>query len=166
METSFTPQQLQDPQIALAEAILSQCVHCGFCNATCPTYSLSQDEADGPRGRIWIMRNLLTEDRQPNGQERRYLDRCLTCLSCTTTCPAGVDYRHLTDLVRSRIKRSGNQARLRRLLTLLLPHPGRLRVAVALAALARPASRVLPGLLRRMVQMSTIVSRRRPLAWR
>ena len=164
METSFTPPQLQDPKIALAEAILSQCVHCGFCNATCPTYSLSQDEADGPRGRIWIMRNLLTEDRQPDGQERRYLDRCLTCLSCTTTCPAGVDYRHLTDLVRSRIKRPGNQARLRRLLTLLLPHPGRLRVALALAALARPASRVLPGLLRRMVQMSSKVSRSRPLA--
>ena len=164
METSFTPQQLQDPQTALAESILSQCVHCGFCNATCPTYSLSQDEADGPRGRIWIMRNLLTDDRQPTALERHYLDRCLTCLSCTTTCPAGVDYRHLTDLVRRRIKRQGRPAQLRRVLTLLLPHPRRFRLAVALAALARPITRLLPRLPRRMVEMSAKASRSRPLS--
>ena len=163
METSFTPEQLQDPDLREAEAILQQCVHCGFCNATCPTYQLSQDEGDGPRGRIWIMRAFLSEGRQPSAEERNYLDRCLTCLSCTTTCPAGVDYLHLTDIARRKIQRSGPQAQLRRLLTWLLPHGGRFRIAVALAALARPATQILPPLVKRMVQMAQRGSTAGPL---
>ena len=163
METSFTPQQLQDPELRQAEAILQQCVHCGFCNATCPTYQLSQDEADGPRGRIWIMRGFLSESRQPSPEERNYLDRCLTCLACTTTCPAGVDYLHLADIARRKIIRSPGQDRLRRLLTAILPHPDRLSIGIKLAAMARPFRKILPSLLARMVEMTERPNKSRPV---
>jgi len=164
METNFTERQLLDPEMKAAEAILQQCVHCGFCNATCPTYQLSQDEGDGPRGRIWIMRGFLTEERQPTPEEREYLDRCLTCLSCTTTCPAGVDYLHLADIARRKIVRPKPDRILRRLLTDLLPHPGRLRLSLALSALARPFAKLLPPLVARMVEMSRRACAAKPLA--
>lgn len=163
METSFTPEQLQDPDLFAAEAVLQQCVHCGFCNATCPTYQLSQDEGDGPRGRIWIMRAFLTENRQPSPEELNYLDRCLTCLSCTTTCPAGVNYLHLADIARRKIIRKPGQTFVRRLLTALLPHSNRFALGLKLAGLARPITRFLPAMLRRMVEMSERASPARPL---
>ena len=164
METTFTPRQMQDPDLKAAEAVLQQCVHCGFCNATCPTYQLSQDEGDGPRGRIWIMRSVLTEERQPTIEEQAYLDRCLTCLSCTTTCPAGVDYLHLTDIARRKMVRPWKDRALRRVLTEIFSHPGRLGLGVALSRLAKPFMDLLPPLLKRMVEMSQKSSRAKPLA--
>ena len=164
METNFTELQLQDPDLRAAEAVLQQCVHCGFCNATCPTYQLSQDEGDGPRGRIWIMRSFLTEGRQPTPEEQNYLDRCLTCLSCTTTCPAGVGYLHLTDIVRRRIQRPWKERALRRLLTEILPKPKRLALGLALSNLARPFAKLLPQMLERMVEMTKRTNKTRPLA--
>ena len=163
METHFTARQMQDPDLAAAESILQKCVHCGFCNATCPTYQLSQDEADGPRGRIWIMRAFLSEDRQPSAEERTYLDRCLTCLSCTTTCPAGVEYLHLADIARRKIVQPPRQRLLRRLLTALLPYPGRLRVGLAAASIVRPFAKLLPTFLARMAEMSKRASPYRAL---
>jgi glycolate oxidase iron-sulfur subunit len=164
METNFTLQQLMDPDLKAADAVLQQCVHCGFCNATCPTYQLSQDEGDGPRGRIWIMRAFLTEGRQPSAEEKTYLDRCLTCLSCTTTCPAGVGYLHLADIARRKIERPWQERALRRLLTEILPKPGRLRISLTLSALARPFTKLMPSQLARMVEMTERGSKSKPLA--
>ena len=82
-----------------AEAILRSCVHCGFCTATCPTYQLLGDELDGPRGRIYLIKNVL-EGAEPTRQTQLHLDRCLTCLNCETTCPSGVKYGRLLDIGR------------------------------------------------------------------
>ncbi len=164
METNFSLQQLLDPELKVAESLLQQCVHCGFCNATCPTYQLSQDEGDGPRGRIWIMRAFLTEERQPSAEEQNYLDRCLTCLACTTTCPAGVDYLHLSDIARRKIDRPLKDRALRRVLTEILPHPRRFRLSLILSALARSFVKFLPSMLARMVDMTERANKTKPLA--
>ena len=97
MQTSFSLAQLADSDTAVSEQILRSCVHCGFCLATCPTYVELGDELDSPRGRIYLMKNMLEADVRPTPEVVRHLDRCLTCLSCMTTCPSGVDYRHLLD---------------------------------------------------------------------
>ena len=94
MQTHFTDAQLAKPHIAEADKILRACVHCGFCTATCPTYVLTGDERDSPRGRIWMMRDMLESDAPATEQTAHHIDRCLTCLSCMTTCPSGVDYMH------------------------------------------------------------------------
>ena len=104
MQTSFTLAQLADPSIAEADGILRACVHCGFCTATCPTYVLLGDESDSPRGRIYLIKDML-ETAQPAQREVvKHIDRCLSCLSCMTTCPSGVHYMHLVDLARARIE--------------------------------------------------------------
>src|SRR5579872_5703692 len=97
MQTHFSPAQLADPDIVEANKILRTCVHCGFCNATCPTYVLLGDELDGPRGRIYLMKDMLENQRPATEQVARHLDRCLSCLACMTTCPSGVHYMHLVD---------------------------------------------------------------------
>ena len=97
MQTSFTLTQLSDPNIADANDILRSCVHCGFCTATCPTYALLGDELDGPRGRIYLIKDMLEQDRPASNTDVRHIDRCLSCLSCMTTCPSGVNYMHLVD---------------------------------------------------------------------
>lgn len=103
MQTHFTAQQLQHPDIQAADGILRRCVHCGFCTATCPTYQVTGDELDGPRGRIYLIKGLLENDAVASDAVVRHLDRCLSCLACMTTCPSGVDYMHLMDLARPRI---------------------------------------------------------------
>ncbi|NQW52033.1 MAG: 4Fe-4S dicluster domain-containing protein, partial [Rhodospirillales bacterium] len=92
MQTNFTLAQLADPENARSEQILRKCVHCGFCTATCPTFVLLGDERDSPRGRIYLIKAMLEGDRAPTMQEVRHVDRCLSCLSCMTTCPSGVNY--------------------------------------------------------------------------
>ena len=101
MQTNFTPAQLADPATARANAILRACVHCGFCTATCPTYQLLQDERDGPRGRIYLIKDMLETERVPDAQTVTHVDRCLSCLACMTTCPSGVHYMHLVDHARA-----------------------------------------------------------------
>src|SRR5918992_4124547 len=106
MQTRFTLAQLADPDVAESEKILRTCVHCGFCLATCPTYVLLGDELDSPRGRIYLMKDMLENDRPASAKVALHIDRCLSCLSCMTTCPSGVDYMHLIDQARVRIEKT------------------------------------------------------------
>ena len=105
MKTEFSLAQLADPDIAEADKILRACVHCGFCTATCPTYVLLGDELDSPRGRIYLIKEMLEKDRPPTEEVVKHIDRCLSCLACMTTCPSGVNYMHLVDQARVRIER-------------------------------------------------------------
>ena len=142
MQTRFTPEQLLDPDTASSEAVIRKCVHCGFCTATCPTYVLLGDELDSPRGRIYLIKQMLEQGAQPTAEVVLHIDRCLSCLSCVTTCPSGVNYAHLVDHARAyiedRYRRPLRERLLRALLAWVLPHPGRFRLALALARLARP----------------------------
>ncbi len=142
MQTSFTLAQLADPQIAEADGILRACVHCGFCTATCPTYVIGGDELDSPRGRIYLIKDMLEHDRAPSAGLVKHIDRCLSCLACMTTCPSGVHYMHLVDQARARIEagyaRPLRDRLMRGLLAFVLPHNARLRIALRLAQLGRP----------------------------
>ncbi len=149
MQTSIPPSLLQRSDVAEANDILRACVHCGFCNATCPTYQLLGSELDGPRGRIYLIKEML-EGKHSGAKTRLHLDRCLTCRSCETTCPSGVQYGRLVDIGRhiidERAPRPWWAAAMRRTLLAVLPHPARLRSALKLGQLARP---FLPAALRR-----------------
>jgi glycolate oxidase iron-sulfur subunit len=142
MQTNFSPEQLADPRTAEADKILQRCVHCGLCTATCPTYVLLGDERDSPRGRIYLMKDMFEGDHNASKEVTLHVDRCLSCLSCMTTCPGGVDYMHLVDLARAHIedtyKRPVKNRVMRRLLMTVLPDPGRFRLALWGATLARP----------------------------
>ena len=159
MQTNFTPAQLADPGTARANEILRSCVHCGFCTATCPTYKVLGDELDSPRGRIYLIKDMLENNRVPDAKTVGHIDRCLSCLSCMTTCPSGVHYMHLVDHAREYIEENyrrpfGDRA-LRWLLSRILPYPGRFRLALAGAKLARPFRRMLPDArLRAMLDMA------------
>lgn len=158
MQTSFTLAQLSDPAIAEADTILRKCVHCGFCTATCPTYVLLGDELDSPRGRIYLIKDMLENDRPASPQVVRHIDRCLSCLSCMTTCPSGVNYMHLVDHAREHIeetyRRPWHDALLRRLLAFLLPYPARFRFALFFASLARPLAPLFGGRLGAMLRLA------------
>ena len=104
MQTRFSPEQLQDPDIKRSNEILRACVHCGFCTATCPTYQVLGDELDSPRGRIYLIKDMLENARQPDAKTVKHVDRCLSCLACMTTCPSGVHYMHLVDHARAYIE--------------------------------------------------------------
>lgn len=159
MQTNFSPEQLQDPGIARANEILRACVHCGFCTATCPTYQVLGDELDSPRGRIYLIKDMLETGRAADAQTVKHVDRCLSCLSCMTTCPSGVHYMHLVDHARAHIeatyRRPFMDRMLRRTLAHILPHPMRFRLALGLAKLGRPFARLLPDArLRAMLAMA------------
>src|ERR671925_350668 len=127
MQTEFTLAQLADPDIAASEKILRACVHCGFCTATCPTYVLLGDELDSPRGRIYLLKNMLENDKPASAKVVKHIDRCLSCLACMTTCPSGVHYMHLVDHARRRIEKDYSrplaERALRAVLALVLPRP-------------------------------------------
>ena len=158
MQTNFTLAQLADPDIAEANAILRACVHCGFCIATCPTYVLLGDELDSPRGRIYLIKDMLERDRPAPARLVTHVDRCLSCLSCMTTCPSGVNYMHLVDLARNRIEQTYRRPfldrALRALLAWLVPHPNRFRLALAGARIGRPFAKLLPGRLGAMLALA------------
>ncbi|MBP2547887.1 glycolate oxidase iron-sulfur subunit [Neorhizobium galegae] len=147
MQTNFTEAQLADPHVAQSEKILRRCVHCGFCTATCPTYVTLGNELDSPRGRIYLIKDMLENDRPADREVVTHIDRCLSCLACTTTCPSGVDYMHLIDHARAHIENTYRRPLIDRLirgvLVAVLPHPQRFRLALALARLARPLASVL-----------------------
>jgi len=134
MQTNFTPEQLRDPEIAVANQILRTCVHCGFCTATCPTFVLLGDELDSPRGRIYLIKDMLESGRPASEEVVRHVDRCLSCLACMTTCPSGVDYMHLVDHARAHIeetyRRPWHDRALRALLARVLPRPRLFRAAL------------------------------------
>src|SRR4030095_11635127 len=160
MQTSFTLAQLANPDIAEADKILRACVHCGFCTATCPTYVLLGDELDSPRGRIYLIKDMLEQGRAAGEVEVKHIDRCLSCLSCMTTCPSGVHYMHLVDQARAHIEKTYARPTvdywLRRLLAMILPRPPLFRLAPTRASLARSfgAHRWLPRRLRAMVGLA------------
>ncbi|MBM3491182.1 MAG: glycolate oxidase subunit GlcF [Alphaproteobacteria bacterium] len=158
MQTSFQASQLADPDTRHSEAILRKCVHCGFCTATCPTYVLLGDELDSPRGRIYLIKNMLEEGSPPTEKVVRHVDRCLSCLACMTTCPSGVNYMHLVDHARRHIaehyRRPLADRLLRRLLGWLLPRPWAFRLALVGAWLARPVRSLLPGRLAAMLALA------------
>jgi glycolate oxidase iron-sulfur subunit len=148
MQTEFSSEQLRDPATATANAILRTCVHCGFCTATCPTFVLLGDELDSPRGRIYLIKDMLESGRAATEAVVTHVDRCLSCLSCMTTCPSGVHYMHLVDHARTVIehtyRRPWHDRLLRGALAAVLPHPGRMRLALRAAAWVRPLARALP----------------------
>ena len=150
MQTNFTPEQLRDPAMASSETILRTCVHCGFCTATCPTYLLLGDELDLPRGRIYLIKDMLEGGKPATAEVVKHIDRCLSCLSCMTTCPSGVNYMHLVDHARSYIEetysRPWHDRLLRSLLAHILPYPNRFRFALAAAMLAKPFKNALAAL--------------------
>ena len=143
MQTNFTPDLLaSDPRLPASEKILRTCVHCGFCTATCPTYLLLGDELDSPRGRIYLIKDMLENGKPATPEVVKHVDRCLSCLSCMTTCPSGVHYMHLVDHARAHIEetyeRSWHDRLLRRILSAILPYPERFRLAMLGAMLAKP----------------------------
>jgi len=158
METSFTPQQLSRPAIAIANDILRKCVHCGFCTATCPTYVLLGDENDSPRGRIYMIKDMLEGDRPASRSVVGHVDRCLSCLSCMTTCPSGVDYMHLVDHARTHIeathRRPLPERLLRAILALSVPNPKIFRLSLLAARIAKPFAGLMPGRLKAMMAMA------------
>jgi glycolate oxidase iron-sulfur subunit len=160
MQTNFTETQLADPAMASSEKILRSCVHCGFCTATCPTYLLLGDELDSPRGRIYLIKDMLEGEKPASPEVVKHIDRCLSCLSCMTTCPSGVNYMHLVDHARAYIEASfrrplGDRL-LRATLAAILPYPRRFRLALAAAKLGKPfkkAFRAIPSLGERLAAM-------------
>ncbi|MFD0933591.1 glycolate oxidase subunit GlcF [Methylobacterium trifolii] len=142
MQTNFSLTQLADPAMAASEKILRTCVHCGFCTATCPTYLLLGDELDSPRGRIYLIKDMLEGGKAASAEVVKHVDRCLSCLSCMTTCPSGVHYMHLVDHARTHIEetfsRRLDDRLLRAVLAFVLPYPNRFRLALLGARLGSP----------------------------
>ena len=142
MQTNFTAEQLADPHVAESEKILRRCVHCGFCTATCPTYVTLGNELDSPRGRIYLIKDMLENGRPADAEVVTHIDRCLSCLACVTTCPSGVDYMHLVDHARVHIENTYRRPLMdrviRNMLAAVLPYPRRFRAALALARIGRP----------------------------
>lgn len=149
MQTNFTAEQLADPHVAESEAILRRCVHCGFCTATCPTYVTLGNELDSPRGRIYLIKDMLENGRAADAEVVKHLDRCLSCLACTTTCPSGVDYMHLIDNARVHVEETYRRPLMDRLirsvLAFVLPYPKRFRAALKLARLGKPFGPLMAG---------------------
>ncbi|WP_103762783.1 glycolate oxidase subunit GlcF [Roseovarius confluentis] len=159
MKTDFTEDQLKSPAIQRSNEILRSCVHCGFCTATCPTYQVLGDELDSPRGRIYLIKDMLENDRDPDPETVKHIDRCLSCLACMTTCPSDVHYMHLVDHAREyiedRYQRPLFERVLRWTLARILPYPNRFRVAMLGAKIAKPFKWALPDArLRAMVEMA------------
>lgn len=159
MQTNFTPEQLKDSATARSNSVLRSCVHCGFCTATCPTYQVLGDELDSPRGRIYLIKDMLENDRAPDAATVKHIDRCLSCLACMSTCPSGVHYMHLVDHAREYIeahyKRRWDDRVLRWVLAKILPYPGRFRLAMLGAKIARPFRGLVPDArLKSMLEMA------------
>jgi glycolate oxidase iron-sulfur subunit len=159
MQTTFTPEQLKDPAIERSNEVLRTCVHCGFCTATCPTYAILGDELDSPRGRIYMIKDMLEKGRPADEKTVKHIDRCLSCLACMTTCPSGVHYMHLVDHAREYIeqtyKRPLSDRVLRWVLARILPYPTRFRLALLGAKIGRPFAALMPDArLRAMLEMA------------
>jgi glycolate oxidase iron-sulfur subunit len=155
MQTNFSEAQLRDPATARSNKILRTCVHCGFCTATCPTYQVLGDELDSPRGRIYLIKDMLEAGRPADAKTVKHIDRCLSCLACMTTCPSGVHYMHLVDHAREYIERTYRRPPLDRALrwalARVLPYPGRFRLALRAAGAARPFAGLMPRQVRAML---------------
>lgn len=142
MQTHFSVDQLESPTIREMDAVLRKCVHCGFCLSACPTYSLLGDERDSPRGRIYLIKDMLETDGQSLPQVRPHVDKCLSCLACTSVCPSGVDYGHYVDYARAYVDekapRSALDTLIRRILSKTIPNPGLFRLSLLAGRLGKP----------------------------
>lgn len=158
MQTDFAPALLDRPAFAASEKVIRKCVHCGFCTATCPTFLLLGEENDSPRGRIYLIKDMLENDRPADAETVRHVDRCLSCLACMTTCPSGVHYMHLVDHARAHIQKTYKRPLMDRLtrtmLGLVLPYPARFRLALQAARLAKPFAGLLPKRFSAMFAMA------------
>ena len=171
MQTHFAPEQLADPQTRALEKILRSCVHCGFCTATCPTYVVGGDERDSPRGRIYLIKDLLESGRAPTDDDVWPIDHCLSCNACMTTCPSGVDYRRLVDraraLIEERYQRPLPDRLMRWALARVLPSRPLLALGLRIGALARPFAPLIAAIPRvgpQLGAMLALAQRRRPRA--
>jgi glycolate oxidase iron-sulfur subunit len=169
MQTNFSPTLLADPHMQASEKILRTCVHCGFCTATCPTYLLLGDELDSPRGRIYLIKDMLENNRPASHEVTTHIDRCLSCLACMTTCPSGVHYAHLVDHARAHIEKTYRrplpERALRAALARILPSPALFRLALAAGKLGRPFATILAPIPRigpRIAAMLELVPKRAP----
>jgi glycolate oxidase iron-sulfur subunit len=169
MQTNFSPELLADPHMRASEKILRSCVHCGFCTATCPTYLLLGDELDSPRGRIYLIKDMLENKRAPSRQVVTHIDRCLSCLACMTTCPSGVHYAHLVDHARAHIEATYRRPlidrALRAALARILPSPSLFRLALIAGRVGRPFAWMLAPIPRigpRLAAMLELVPRHLP----
>ena len=159
MQTTFTAEQLSDPEVRSSAGILRRCVHCGFCTATCPTYVLLGDELDSPRGRIYLIKDMLENSKPASAEVVKHIDRCLSCLACMTTCPSDVHYMHLVDHARKHIEQTyrrpaARTAAARACWRPSLPRPSLFRFSLLGAWLARPLARFLPGRLRTLFELA------------
>ena len=157
MQTSFTEKQLENKENKSSESILRKCVHCGMCNATCPTYGISGDELEGPRGRIYLIKDMLENNKPANKKITQHIDSCLSCYACMTTCPSGVNYMHLIDHGRNHVeetyKRPFIDRIFRNILSFVLPRP---KVFLSLAILTKfikPISFLMPEFLRNSLKL-------------
>ena len=155
MQTNFKKDQLLDPEIQNSEKIFRKCVHCGMCNATCPTYQILGDELDGPRGRIYMIKDMLETNKPASEKIVKHIDRCLSCYSCLTTCPSGVDYMHLIDHGRNHIERTYKRPMferiLRNMLATILPKPNLFVLISRLVNLTKPLHFILPKKIKHMI---------------
>ncbi len=139
MQTTFSDSQLKDKDNKSSEKIIRKCVHCGMCNATCPTYQVIGDELDGPRGRIYLIKDMLENNKPANEKIAKHIDRCLSCYACMTTCPSGVNYMHLIDHGRNHVeetfKRNFFDRTFRNALSIILPNP---KIFTLMAHLSKP----------------------------
>jgi glycolate oxidase iron-sulfur subunit len=156
METHFSKEQLKDKENKSSEKIFRKCVHCGFCNATCPTYQLLGDELDGPRGRIYLIKDMLENNKPANEKIVKHIDRCLSCYSCMTTCPSGVNYMHLIDHGRNHIektyKRPFSDRFIRNFLSRTLSKSINFRIIAILTQFVKPFSFLFPKKIREMIK--------------
>jgi glycolate oxidase iron-sulfur subunit len=169
MQTNFSPALLADPHMQASEKVIRSCVHCGFCTATCPTYLLLGDELDSPRGRIYLIKDMLENNRPAPAEVVKHVDRCLSCLACMTTCPSGVNYMHLVDHARAYIqatyRRPLGDRLLRGVLARVLPSRQLFRAALLLARIGRPLTPIvarIPGLGARLAAMLALAPSRLP----
>jgi len=157
MRTNFSLEQLQDQNNKACEKIFRKCVHCGFCNATCPTYHLLGDELDGPRGRIYMIKDMIENQKKPTENIVKHIDRCLSCCSCMTTCPSGVNYMHVIDYGRNYVEKNYQRPfwdkNIRKVLSIVIPNHYIFRLAGFFTRFVKPFKFLLPKKIKNMVTL-------------
>ena len=157
MQTNFTNDQLKDKENKSSETIIRKCVHCGMCNATCPTYNILGDELDGPRGRIYLIKDMLENNKPANKKVAKHIDRCLSCYACMTTCPSGVNYMHLIDHGRNHVEKTYKRPFLSRLirngLSYTLPNPSIFKILFLISLIFQPIKFILPKFIRNSLDL-------------
>ena len=164
MQTSFTDKQLSDKDNKSSESIIRKCVHCGMCNATCPTFGVNGNELEGPRGRIYLIKDMLENKKPANKKIVQHIDSCLSCYSCMTTCPSGVNYMHLIDHGRNHIEETYKRPFLDRLfrniLSYVLPRPKVFLLFAILSKMVKPFSFLLPKFLKNSLECQSLFNQK------